>query len=92
MPQEICPFCKSAVNEGADVCQSCGAQKGYGAAGQSKHKDAALFLTLVVLAAIFYSSGEPLIQFLLGGFLGISAFVVGLMWLAAQGQEAKWYR
>ena len=59
MTQEICPFCKSAVNDGAEVCHSCGARKGYGAAGKGQHQDGFLSLTLVVLSALFLALANP---------------------------------
>lgn len=91
MEREMCPFCKNEVRLGADVCGACGAQKGYGKAGQSKHAGGLITLVFGVLAFFSFSTGEPLLA-LMGFLFGAVTLGFGLSWLINLSTPPKWYR
>jgi len=91
MAQETCPFCKSLVNEGAEVCHSCGAQKGYGGAGRSKHDAGWLGLMLAGLAYWAFSADDPLLS-AFGALISVGATVLFARWAANLSTPPLWYR
>lgn len=87
---EICGFCKDPINEGADACRSCGAQKGP-AGDAKKHKSAntlgAVFLTLGIFGGMA-TDGGALVLF---GPLALYFYYVGYQ-ESKKLKEIVWHR
>lgn len=91
MAVETCPFCKTTLNEGAEVCHACGAQKGYGQAGQSKHVAGWIGLFMAGLTYFAFSSDAPLLS-LMGLFTGGVTVWLLTTWTSNLTTKPAWYR
>lgn len=91
MAQESCPFCKSTVNADAEVCHSCGAQKGYDRAGQSKHVAGWIALFVGGLTYFAYTAGDELL-FFFSLFTGFVTLWLLSVWFHNLSNPPKWFR
>jgi hypothetical protein len=91
MKIEACPFCKCAVHQGAEVCHSCGAQKGYGRAGQSKHFSGWIGLIFAVFTLLGFAQNDPFLT-LLTWPVGVFGAVLLARWAANLSSPPRWYR
>jgi hypothetical protein len=89
-----CPFCKTEIDDDAEVCRSCGAQYGvscpeYGIRRKKEclSKFKFWFITFTILSILLYvlyshsRNGEALFSIIFSSFFGFSAFITLLIYL-----------
>lgn len=91
MIKEICPYCKTAINGGAEVCHGCGAFKGYGRNGMSKNEPLPYAVGMTAFGGLGLTSQDELIMWI-GGIILAFGVMTFCAWLYYSNQKPLWFR